>query len=72
MIDKPKVGQVWERDGEKREVTGVDVQPICNPQEGNYWVTWVIRGETIEYFTWLPTWIYWKQEAHLVKEEDDE
>lgn len=78
MIDKPKVGQVWERDGLQREVTNVGNHPIpSSTPEKRIVVNWSrpdarnkspYRG----FRTRLPAWNKWKEKAHLVKEVDNE
>ena len=72
MIDKPKVGQVWERDGLQREVISTFCCHTSSLVEDDYFIYWVRPGREAEFGSWLPNWNKWKQEAHLVKEADHE
>lgn len=66
-MNKPSVGQIWERHGERREVFGMSVLTILHPHEECYWIYWNRPGEKTEFYAWLPAWNKWQDRAKLIK-----
>lgn len=65
MIERPKVGQVWQYKGLQREVVCVeDKKPYLFTDDTI--VTWRRPGCEKETTVWLPYWRDWRNKAHLV------
>lgn len=59
----PKVGQVWERDGEQRTVAEVEPNASCS-----FTVRYSTPGTWAEYICSLARWNAWVSKAALVNE----
>jgi len=63
MIEIPKIGQVWIRDGLKREI--VDVK-FYGRHCKDYDVTWKRPGSEKLTTVWLRNWKTWRNKASMV------